>query len=222
MSGYGAFGKIPALGDFIRLKLEAGFVSTWDGWLQEMLPKVEAALGDRWQECYLSAPIWRFTLAPGLAGAKARIGIFMASVDRVGRQFPLTLAAPLPDGISPAHAHFESDATFERLEDIAIAALEDETPRDTLETDLGDVPAVEASATVEGQSGGRLVTVSNTRESLRAHLAGDRVASLGSASAIWSSDTGIGVRLLTLSALPNPAELGALFDLSAPLWLEEA
>jgi len=40
----------------------------------------------------LSAPVWRFQLAPGVCGPLAWRGLFFASVDRVGRYFPLTLA----------------------------------------------------------------------------------------------------------------------------------
>ena len=55
----GAFGKMPALGDFLRLALPPGFVEPWDAWVQRMMMQGRAALGGRWQDCYLSAPIWR-------------------------------------------------------------------------------------------------------------------------------------------------------------------
>ncbi len=49
-----------------------------------------------------------------MAGPEAVTGVLMPSVDRVGRQFPLTLAAAAdcPQGLLPA-LHLGSAATFE-------------------------------------------------------------------------------------------------------------
>jgi type VI secretion system protein ImpM len=33
-AAFGAFGKMPSLGDFFRFGLPADFVSAWDDWLQ--------------------------------------------------------------------------------------------------------------------------------------------------------------------------------------------
>lgn len=91
----GCYGKIPARGDFIRFGLSRGFIEAWDAWLERMLADSRFALGEEWLPAWLEAPIWRFVLAPGIAGADAAIGLFMPSVDRVGRYFPLTLAVTL-------------------------------------------------------------------------------------------------------------------------------
>ena len=90
-AGFGAFGKMPAVGDFFRLGPPAGFVEPWDGWVQQAMLTGQAAHGPGWDGLYMQAPIWRFTLAPGLAGPQAVLGVVMPSVDRVGRRFPLTL-----------------------------------------------------------------------------------------------------------------------------------
>jgi type VI secretion system protein ImpM len=97
----GFYGKLPARGDFVRFGLPRGFVDAWDGWLQEVLAASHAALGEEWLPAWLEAPVWRFALAPGLAGGDAVIGLWMPSVDQVGRYFPLTLAAVFP-GTPPA------------------------------------------------------------------------------------------------------------------------
>jgi len=44
------------------------------------------------------APVWRFYLSAGLCGPGAACGVFMPSVDRAGRHFPLTLACVGSDG----------------------------------------------------------------------------------------------------------------------------
>ena len=101
--GFGAFGKMPALGDFFRLNLPRDFVDAWDGWLQEELAGSRASLGEHWLDCYLVGPLWRFALGPGLCETRAYAGVMMPSVDRVGRYFPLTVATPLPpSGPMPA------------------------------------------------------------------------------------------------------------------------
>ena len=92
MATCGFYGKLPGEGDFVTRRLPWEFTSTWDDWLQQGMQASRAALGERWLELYLSAPIWRFQLAPGICGPLAWRGLFFASVDRVGRYFPLTLA----------------------------------------------------------------------------------------------------------------------------------
>ena len=96
--GYGAYGKLPALGDFVRIGLGRDFVSAWDEWLQSGLLALSESLGEQWEALYMSAPIWRFSLQAGDAGPAPVSGVMMPSVDRVGRKFPLTLAAQQDGG----------------------------------------------------------------------------------------------------------------------------
>lgn len=89
----GFCGKLPARGDFVSIGLPRGFVEPWHDWMQRMLAASRAALGDDWLAAWNVAPIWRFALLPGDCGPDAALGLWMPSVDRVGRQFPLTFAA---------------------------------------------------------------------------------------------------------------------------------
>jgi type VI secretion system protein ImpM len=93
----GFCGKIPARGDFVRSGLPRAFVEPWDAWLQAGLAASRAVLGDNWLPAWLEAPVWRFALAPGLCGPDAVLGLWLPSVDRVGRHFPLTFAALAPE-----------------------------------------------------------------------------------------------------------------------------
>ena len=97
-SATGFFGKLPALGDFVERALPAEFVTPWDAWLQRAIAASRASLGEQWLDIYLTSPLWRFVLGAGPCGARAWAGVMMPSVDRVGRYFPLTVAAPLPAG----------------------------------------------------------------------------------------------------------------------------
>src|SRR5262249_27578155 len=112
----GWYGKLPYLGDFASRRLPGEFIRTWDTWLQEVLQATRASLAEEWLDRYLTMPIWRFVLLPGLVEPNAWGGVLMPSVDRVGRQFPLTLAVALPSDGAVAHAVFDSAAWFAHLE----------------------------------------------------------------------------------------------------------
>jgi len=101
MANCGFYGKLPGEGDFVTRRLPWEFTSAWDEWLQQGMQASRAALGEGWLKLYLSAPIWRFQLAPGVCGPLAWRGLFLASVDRVGRYFPLTLAFPGGNAAAP-------------------------------------------------------------------------------------------------------------------------
>jgi type VI secretion system protein ImpM len=91
----GFYGKLPCRGDFLQRRVPAEFVEPWDAWLQESLHLSKEVLQETWLGTYLSGPVWRFALAPGVCGDGAHAGLFAPSVDRVGRYFPLTVVAKL-------------------------------------------------------------------------------------------------------------------------------
>jgi type VI secretion system protein ImpM len=119
----GWYGKVPSLGDFVSRRLSRDFVNTWDEWLQGVLHAAPDILGKGWLDNYLTTPIWRFVLLPGLAGRNGWAGILMPSVDRVGRYFPLTVAVELPSSAALAHAAFTGADWFAGLEEAALAML---------------------------------------------------------------------------------------------------
>jgi type VI secretion system protein ImpM len=125
MADCGFYGKLPSQGDFVSRRLPWEFTSAWDEWLQQGLQASRTALGARWLEVYLAAPVWRFQLAPGLCGPQGWRGLFFASVDRVGRYFPLTLAVADAASDRPALATLIGDeAQWLAAEDCALAALD--------------------------------------------------------------------------------------------------
>ena len=127
MAGGGFYGKLPSEGDFVTRRLPWEFTSVWDDWLQQGMQASREALGARWLELYLSAPIWRFQVAPGVCGPMGWRGLFFASVDRVGRYFPLTLA--FADAGAPALASLSNEAeAWLAIEDAALAGLSPTLP----------------------------------------------------------------------------------------------
>jgi len=111
-------------------------------WLGTGLAAQRQAMGEAWLDGYLNSPAWRFVLMPGAASpaqTQAMAGVLMASVDRVGRYFPLTLAAPLP--VLPGSAA-ELEALLgwlHRLEDVAVDAVQDDWTIEQLEDVLGQL-----------------------------------------------------------------------------------
>lgn len=92
----GWYGKLPSLGDFASRRLPPTFIEPWDAWLSQVLDASRRRLGNDWLNAYLSCPVWRFVLAPGALSPQCGwAGVMMASLDRVGRHFPLTVVAPV-------------------------------------------------------------------------------------------------------------------------------
>jgi type VI secretion system protein ImpM len=94
----GWYGKLAMLGDFASRRLPHDDVQWLDEWLSACLQASRGQLGERWLEVYLSAPLWRFVLGPGVMGPSWWCGVMMASCDNVGRYFPLLVLQPSPQG----------------------------------------------------------------------------------------------------------------------------
>jgi len=88
----GWFGKIPSAGDFITRGLPRNFVEPWDEWLSSELSAARRSFGERWARVYRRAPLWCFVLGEGVIDARVWLGVLVPSFDRVGREFPLTIA----------------------------------------------------------------------------------------------------------------------------------
>ena len=144
--GWGAYGKIPALGDFVRVDLAPAFVTPWDRWLQEGIAGARRSLGSGFAPRYNRAPVWRFALAPGVAGPMGAAGVVMPSVDRVGRAFPLTLAALAP-GLPPDPEGAEALA---EADEAALAMLDPGAGRDALRAALAALAPPEGRAAPPG------------------------------------------------------------------------
>ena len=122
----GWYGKVHVLGDFVSRRLPSHFIEGWDAWLQGALSASKSLLGEKWLSIYLTSPIWRFILSPGVCGDKAWAGILMPSVDKVGRYFPLTLAVQIDDRQALPRAFIGAAEWYERMEKLALSALEDD------------------------------------------------------------------------------------------------
>jgi type VI secretion system protein ImpM len=138
----GFCGKLPARGDFVGAGLPRHFVEPWHDWLQRSLAESRGLLGVRWVSAWLEAPVWRFALPSGLCGPDPVLGLWMPSVDRVGRHFPLTLAAVLPGGETAAL--LDGGAGFLAAAEAAgLDALSSDLPPDALLARVTEAAAAE-------------------------------------------------------------------------------
>ncbi len=97
VSQAGFFGKLPSRGDFLRVGLPRSFTDPWDDCMGRAMAGSRALLGEAWLPAWMEAPVWRFALPAGMCGSEAALGVWMPSVDRAGRHFPLTLVQLSPD-----------------------------------------------------------------------------------------------------------------------------
>ena len=216
MGGFGAFGKMPALGDFFRLAVASDVVPPWDAWLQATLLTASQNLGPRFEACYMSAPIWRFALPPGVAGSQGLIGVLMPSVDRVGRRFPLTLMAQTgSEEQAPLRNLLWQAPVLAALETLALDALDDTMTRDVLAERLAGLvlrPMGLPSRILS--SGSSLVLSNDTPELLCADLGLDLAGGQLHRACAWSATIDGAARLILTSGLPRDEVATALFDLT--------
>jgi type VI secretion system protein ImpM len=137
-SDLGWYGKLPSLGDFASRRLPAGFLEVWDEWLSGGIAAWRERDPESWLEDYLAGPSLRFLAMPGAVPGFSYgwTGVVMPSVDRVGRYFPLTLAQPLARIPTGSAGVRELLAWLQRLDDLALDALQDDWSVEHLESEL--------------------------------------------------------------------------------------
>lgn len=121
--GPGFLGKMPAVGDFVRHGLPRAVADPWDGLLTDVVDLGLRRHGRDWGGVLAAGAWWRFALEPGACGGHAAAGLLVPSLDRVGRPYPLLVAASLPDGTDAALAPFACDAWFTGLERLTAGLL---------------------------------------------------------------------------------------------------
>jgi type VI secretion system ImpM family protein len=106
-AGAWLFGKIPAHGDFISRGIDHATHVLMDDWLSAEVARGRSRFTD-FDARYVQAPPWYFVDVDG-AGAWSG-GALCLSVDKVGRRFPILVAAPASGA--------------ETAREVALAALE--------------------------------------------------------------------------------------------------
>ena len=142
------FGKLGAKRDFIALATPRRFLETWEPWVQACMSASRHQLGSRWQNAFLTAPIWRFWLGAGIAGTTVT-GAIMPSLDGVGRYYPLTLLAVADPSYSfPPPDMNQQDQWFASAEEFLLSTLDQTRSFDDIAAALDALPAPLMEATI--------------------------------------------------------------------------
>jgi type VI secretion system protein ImpM len=208
----GWFGKIPALGDFASRRLPEAFTTQWDTWLSTGIDAAATTLGTDWADIYRRRPPWRFLLAPDVIDAHAWFGVIVASADRVGRPFPLTVAMACQAAAEPIAA-LEPwwDGAARAVIDCQAQGATVEVLEDAL-TALG-APAFEAPVAKDGANDGRVlarIRSPNGLEQAFGRAAPLLLQALRGASFWWPCTDGADV--VVLRGLPEPGAFSRLLD----------
>lgn len=140
----GYFGKIPARGDFVAASLPSAVVKTWDQSISAALTEVKSALGDRWSDVWLQAPVWRFALPGTMCGPDPLLGLWMPSIDKAGRHFPLMISATCP-GTTPEQMCRHGTAWLDAAEDAGREAIADDLTPEQLTASIPPPPDLTAT-----------------------------------------------------------------------------
>ncbi len=210
----GMFGKLPLKRDFVSVNTPREFLHAWEAWLQGGVSASRLKLGSNWQQVYLSAPIWRFWLGPGICGYPV-IGSFMPSIDGVGRYFPLTAYfCAGPDEIIPAPPENPQDNWHGLVEDFLLDALDSTSDYDNVLAALTALPnpALAPAAEIDpadislfGAHTRRAETIEGLPEALKTLLTERQERIFSNASFWWTiGGDGFDPHAAMAEGLPDP------------------
>lgn len=202
--GVGFHGKVPARGDFVGHGLPREVLDPWDGWLATALGEAGRQLGNGWERLFVSAPVWRFALSAGLCGGAPVAGILMPSADRVGRLYPFTIAAALPEPADLSLTPAACAGWFARAEAVAADACRAGA----------DVEGLPARLAILGPPEADMVGAGT------AALVGRLTGPLPECASLWWTRGGgrVAPSLLACRGLPGGARLAAFLDGAWDRW----
>lgn len=115
----GFFGKLPTHGDFVSSALGLRLQGELDQWIRGGLVALETALDAEWRRLFHATAAWRFVVGNGIWAPGAVAGVLLPSKDRVGRSFPLVIAAQLQKFSGQLRDLCEDDSWFISVEALA-------------------------------------------------------------------------------------------------------
>jgi type VI secretion system protein ImpM len=209
----GLFGKLSAKRDFIALSTPRSFLEVWEPWVQSCMSASQHQLGPDWKSAYLTAPLWRFWLGAELSGATA-LGVFMPSVDGIGRYYPLTLLAMAEPSFSmPPPDLSAQDTWFSLAEDFLLSTLDRAKSFEEIAAALEAFSPPQIEATVQSSKevlrlGDAIVGATTAGKSFQITLANLRASNHGTSAAatFWWTEGGEDFPPIALASrgLPDP------------------
>jgi type VI secretion system ImpM family protein len=124
----GAFGKIPRMGDFLRVRVNSEPMMSFESFIEQGMGYGEAKRGAAWPSAYGSGAIHAFLYrAPRAARSVALLtGTVKPSHDAVGRKFPMVIFSPVLETLVCGAPHLMPLALGDFLESATTAVLETE------------------------------------------------------------------------------------------------
>jgi type VI secretion system ImpM family protein len=192
----GAFGKVPYLGDFVRLRTGVAAMRALEDWVTEGMAIAEARRHPDWAQRYAVGSVNAFVFRVG-RGREATLlaGILQPSRDAAGRLFPIVVGAPMAEGPWQQSPHLLPMLLGDFLEGAAEAA------------------GTAAQARTQEQFEQQTARVAPPRWDHTAHVQGDfaRWSAVTAAAQTWSIVFGAG------ATDRAPEVLATLIECVAPL-----
>ena len=139
------FGKIACLGDFAGRRLSQDTAQAFDTWLARGVETSRGQLGERWMNVYLTSPLWRFALAPGVLDSRWWFGVLMPSVDNVGRYFPLLVTQACGEAPHDIDGLDQLERWFANMARAALGTLQPGCSLEQFEAELALAPRLRFS-----------------------------------------------------------------------------
>ncbi|MDJ0656472.1 MAG: type VI secretion system-associated protein TagF [Xanthomonadales bacterium] len=222
-TGTGFYGKVPVLGDFIDRRLSKVFIEYLDEWLQGGMAHSRESLGEGWLNQYLTSPVWRFSLSPGICDQQSWLGVMIPSVDKVGRYFPLLVAIPHRLAVPPVHSFQVFGTWFDKAAALALTSLEDGFQVTEFDSALASLELPVAAASGQRRQPGGIDPVAETGwryevgdldclPDLYPYLIQDLIGELYPAHSTWwaGGSQSMGPSLLICQGLPSQRSFTAL------------
>jgi type VI secretion system protein ImpM len=97
----GAFGKLPKVGDFVRVGLASEVTRGFEEWLHQGVQCAHDKRGATWKQAFGKGSVYAFNMSVQLGDERTGqlSGLLKPSADSVGRAFPLAVYTSPPSGL---------------------------------------------------------------------------------------------------------------------------
>ena len=222
--GPGYFGKLPARGDYLARGLPPSFLDPWEEWIHTVWQAGHQRLGEAWPPLISEGPVWRFVLDEDVCGPDAVAGLVIPSCDKLGRVFPLSLAAAIPGRSDPAALPITASGWYGRAEALLRKVLTPDLNFEAFEKRLRDLgsPGRAAPLSLPKGSPGWHVALDPAHAPAIAYpaLIHDLAATLPGRFSLWWTLGTKRVRpsMVVTTGLPDIAAVTAFWDGAWDYW----
>jgi len=184
----GFYGKVPCKGDFVSRGLSRECIGNLDRWFQQGMTSSKGYLEDSWAEHYMIAPVWQFYISPGVLDCYGWLGVFIPSIDSVGRKFPCLIGVPVLSPIVCLKQLEDQEELLMQIETLLFDSLEDNFDFPLFCHQVRSLKLLPAYPSVDLYRAVKPVAVMHNLESQRADLRNLDLKSEYSHPAVWWSE----------------------------------